>query len=110
MACLGRLRVTTLLTTQEAIRGSLYPRRPLPPSPAPPRPTRRRTGAALRRPPPGPAGRGGPPRRGRHLPPTPVLPAGHPVGLPLPGTRPRPVLPRRAGPLPRLARRTPPAA
>ena len=34
------------------------------------------------------------------LPPTPLLPPVHLVGLPLPGPRPRPLLPRRRCPLP----------
>src|SRR5262249_31757739 len=46
-----------------------------------------------------------PARRERLLSRPPVLPTGHPLGLPLPGARPRPLLPRRRLPLPRLARR-----
>src|SRR5260370_14872741 len=47
----------------------------------------------------------GPPRRTGVLPRPAVLPGGHPLALPLPGLRRRPVLPRRRGTLVRLAGR-----
>src|SRR5262249_48610845 len=105
MACLARLRVTTLPDRKEAIHGSCYPHAPQPPSPPPPPATRPSPGAALRRPPRRRPSRAGPAGGAGHLPRPPVLAAGHALGLPLPGARPRPLLPRRRRPLPRLARR-----
>src|SRR5262249_57863622 len=45
MACLARLRLTTLPDRKEAIHGSCYPHAPQPPSPPPPPATRPSPGA-----------------------------------------------------------------
>src|ERR1700676_298302 len=110
MACLGKLRVETLLLAKEATHESCYPFGAFPPS---------RPASAATPPPPRTAFRSAPrPRRhsasaprGEGLLPRPPLRAvRHPLGLPVPSPRPGSLLSCRRQPLPRLAGRPTAAA
>src|SRR6516162_4935061 len=105
MACLARVRVTTILKLQGGHHGSCYPPTPRPPSrTTPPTPRPRPRPAVQRTAPPRPGRTGHPPGE-RPLPRSPLLAAAHPLGLPLPSPRPRPLLPSRRRTLARLAHR-----